>query len=272
MPVLLVGDSAGNNVLGYETTVPVTVDELLPLLRAVVRSTSRALIVGDMPFGSYQASPAQALDDGGPLPEGGRRAGGQARGRRAGGAADRRAGGGRHPGDGHVGLTPQSVHALGGYRVQGRGDAGGRAHRRRPRGRRRRGLRGRAGGHAGGAGRAGHRRARHPDHRHRRRPRLRRAGAGLDRHGRADAGHRAEVRQAVRRPARHPRRGRRAPSPTTCARAATPTRSTATPDGRPVQGAGEGSAGAQSRPRLASASCRASTCGAAASDGPYQVR
>src|SRR5918911_1773971 len=62
IPVLLVGDSAANNVYGYETTLPVTVDELLPLLRAVVRSTSRALVVGDLPFGSYQASPQQALE------------------------------------------------------------------------------------------------------------------------------------------------------------------------------------------------------------------
>src|SRR5689334_22234725 len=55
--VLLVGDSAANNVLGYETTVPVTVDELLPLTRAVSRSVRRPLVVGDLPFGSYQGSP-----------------------------------------------------------------------------------------------------------------------------------------------------------------------------------------------------------------------
>src|SRR5512143_2214614 len=55
--VLLVGDSAANNVLGYETTVPVTVDELLPLTRAVSRSVRRSLVVGDLPFGSYQGSP-----------------------------------------------------------------------------------------------------------------------------------------------------------------------------------------------------------------------
>ena len=62
IPVLLVGDSAGNNVLGYDTTVPVTVDDMVPLVRAVVRATSRALVVADLPFGSYQASPAQALE------------------------------------------------------------------------------------------------------------------------------------------------------------------------------------------------------------------
>src|SRR5213080_1760107 len=58
---LLVGDSAANNVFGYDTTLPVTVDELLPLVRAVTRSTRRALVVGDLPFGSYQESPGQAL-------------------------------------------------------------------------------------------------------------------------------------------------------------------------------------------------------------------
>ena len=58
--VLLVGDSASNNVYGNETSLPVTVDELLPLTRAVARSVKRALVVGDLPFGSYQASPEQA--------------------------------------------------------------------------------------------------------------------------------------------------------------------------------------------------------------------
>src|SRR4051812_33823234 len=61
VPVLLVGDSAANNVYGYESTLRVTVDELIPLARAVVRATSRALVVADLPFGSYQAGPEQAL-------------------------------------------------------------------------------------------------------------------------------------------------------------------------------------------------------------------
>ena len=61
IPVLLVGDSAGNNVLGHETTIPVTVDELLPMVRAVSRATSRPMVVADLPFGTYQASPEQAL-------------------------------------------------------------------------------------------------------------------------------------------------------------------------------------------------------------------
>ena len=61
IPVLLIGDSAANNVYGYETTVPVTVDDLVPLVRAVSRAAKHALIVADLPFGSYQASPTQAL-------------------------------------------------------------------------------------------------------------------------------------------------------------------------------------------------------------------
>jgi 3-methyl-2-oxobutanoate hydroxymethyltransferase len=122
VPVLLVGDSAANNVLGYETTVPVTVDELLPLLRAVVRATSRALVVGDMPFGSYQASPAQALDTAARLmKEGGAQAVKLEGGRRVGPQIDLLASAGI-PVMAHIGLTPQSVHGIGGYRVQGRGD------------------------------------------------------------------------------------------------------------------------------------------------------
>jgi 3-methyl-2-oxobutanoate hydroxymethyltransferase len=122
VPVLLVGDSAANNVLGYETTVPVTVDELLPLVRAVVRSTSRALVVGDMPFGSYQASPAQALDTAARLmKEGGAQAVKLEGGRRVAPQIDLLASAGI-PVMAHIGLTPQSVHGIGGYRVQGRGD------------------------------------------------------------------------------------------------------------------------------------------------------
>ncbi len=123
IPVLLVGDSAANNVYGYETTVPVTVDELLPLVRAVVRATRRALVVGDLPFGSYEEGPTQALrtavrfmKEGGCHAvklEGGRRCAAQI-------AAITGAG---IPVMAHIGFTPQSEHALGGYRVQGRGDA-----------------------------------------------------------------------------------------------------------------------------------------------------
>jgi 3-methyl-2-oxobutanoate hydroxymethyltransferase len=123
IPALLVGDSAGNNVLGYDTTVPVTVDDMIPLVRGVVRGTKRALVVADLPFGSYQGSPQQAFDN--------------AVGFMREGAQAVKLDGGRRvlpqvellvesgiPVMGHIGLTPQSVNALGGYRVQGRGDAG----------------------------------------------------------------------------------------------------------------------------------------------------
>ncbi len=123
IPVLLVGDSAANNVFGYETTVPVTVDELIPLVRAVVRATTRSLVVGDLPFGSYEEGPTQALrtavrfmKEGGCHAvklEGGRRVAEQI-------AAITGAG---IPVMAHVGFTPQSEHAIGGYRVQGRGSA-----------------------------------------------------------------------------------------------------------------------------------------------------
>ncbi len=122
IPVLLVGDSAGNNVLGYATTVPVTVDELLPMVRAVVRSTTRPLVIADLPFGSYQGSPEQAfatavrfLKEGGAQAvklEGGRRVAAQVQLLVAAGVAVM----------GHVGLTPQS-ELVTGLRVQGRGEA-----------------------------------------------------------------------------------------------------------------------------------------------------
>jgi 3-methyl-2-oxobutanoate hydroxymethyltransferase len=123
IPVLLVGDSAANTVFGYPDTVSVTVDELLPLCRAVVRGASRALVVGDLPFGSYQAGPEQALATAVRFMK---EAGVQAVKLEGGTAvADSiatlvRAG---IPVMAHIGFTPQSVHTLGGYRVQGRGDA-----------------------------------------------------------------------------------------------------------------------------------------------------
>ena len=123
VPVLLVGDSAANNVYGYESTLRVSVEELLPLARAVVRATSRALIVADLPFGSYEASPERAVEtavrfmkDSGAHAvklEGGARVTPQV-------AAIVGAG---IPVMAHIGFTPQKEHALGGYRVQGRGDA-----------------------------------------------------------------------------------------------------------------------------------------------------
>lgn len=122
IPVLLVGDSAGNNFLGEENTIPVTVDELIPLARAVVKSSSNAMVVGDLPFGSYEASAEQALATGirffkeakvqAVKLEGGAKVVPQIEKLIAAGI----------PVMGHLGLTPQSVHALGGFKVQGRGD------------------------------------------------------------------------------------------------------------------------------------------------------
>jgi 3-methyl-2-oxobutanoate hydroxymethyltransferase len=121
--VLLVGDSASNNVFGNETTVPVTVDMLLPLTRAVARSVRRSLVVGDLPFGSYQASPEQAyLTAARFMKEG------EAHCVKLEGGADMAPqiellSRGGIPVMAHIGFTPQSEHALGGYRVQGRGGA-----------------------------------------------------------------------------------------------------------------------------------------------------
>src|SRR5436305_9070121 len=122
IPVLLVGDSAANNGYGYESTSPVSVDELLPLVRGVVRATHRALVVGDLPFGSYEEGPTQALRTGvrflkeglchAVKLEGGRRVAAQI-------AALTQAG---IPVMAHIGFTPQSEHVIGGYRVHGRGD------------------------------------------------------------------------------------------------------------------------------------------------------
>ncbi|MEI8184724.1 MAG: 3-methyl-2-oxobutanoate hydroxymethyltransferase, partial [Actinomycetes bacterium] len=64
IPVLLVGDSAGNNFLGFENTIPVTVDELIPMARAVVAASKNAMVIADFPFGSYESSPEQALATG----------------------------------------------------------------------------------------------------------------------------------------------------------------------------------------------------------------
>ena len=121
IPVMLVGDSAGNCHLGYETTVPVTLDQMTMLSAAVVRGTQRALIVADLPFGSYQEGPVQALRSATHLVK------------EAGVGAVKLEGGERShrqiellvesgiPVMAHIGLTPQSVNAMG-YRVQGRGE------------------------------------------------------------------------------------------------------------------------------------------------------
>jgi 3-methyl-2-oxobutanoate hydroxymethyltransferase len=124
IPVLLVGDSAAMVVYGHDSTIPVTVDELVPLVRGVVKGAPHALVVADLPFGSYQAGVPQALES-------------AARFMKEGGAHAVKLEGGLRvmpqvealvsagvPVMGHLGLTPQSVNAFGGYRVQGRGEAG----------------------------------------------------------------------------------------------------------------------------------------------------
>jgi 3-methyl-2-oxobutanoate hydroxymethyltransferase len=126
IPVLLVGDSASNNVYGNETSLPVTVDELIPLARAVARSVRRALVVADLPFGSYQASPEQAFHTAVRFMkeanahavklEGGAEMAAQVQLLTQSGI----------PVMAHIGFTPQSEHNLGGYRVQGRGETGRR--------------------------------------------------------------------------------------------------------------------------------------------------
>lgn len=124
--VLLVGDSASNNVYGNESSLPVTVDELIPLVRAVSRSAPHALVLADLPFGSYQGSPEQAFHT-------------AVRFMKEAGAHAVKLEGGLPmvpqvqlltdagiPVCAHIGFTPQSEHQLGGYRVQGRGDGAAR--------------------------------------------------------------------------------------------------------------------------------------------------
>lgn len=126
IPVLLIGDSAANVVYGYDTTVPVTVDELLPLVRGVVRGARRALVVADLPFGSYQSSSVQALETAARfLKEAGAHAVKLEGGRRVVPQVEALVEAGV-PVMAHLGLTPQSVHAMSGYQVQGRGEDGER--------------------------------------------------------------------------------------------------------------------------------------------------
>ncbi|NMN94791.1 3-methyl-2-oxobutanoate hydroxymethyltransferase [Antrihabitans stalactiti] len=122
IPVLLVGDSAANVVYGYDTTVPISIDELIPLVRGVVRGAPSALVVADLPFGTYESSPEQALAT-------------ATRFMKEGQAHAVKLEGGERVADqiakivsagipvmAHIGFTPQSVNTLGGFRVQGRGD------------------------------------------------------------------------------------------------------------------------------------------------------
>jgi 3-methyl-2-oxobutanoate hydroxymethyltransferase len=122
IPVLLVGDSAANNVLGHATTLPVTVDEMIPLVRAVAGAAKRALVVADLPFGSYQASPQQALEASVRMMKEGLAHAVKLEGGRAMAPAIELLTSAGIPVMAHIGFTPQSEHALGGYRVQGRGE------------------------------------------------------------------------------------------------------------------------------------------------------
>lgn len=119
---LLVGDSAGNNVYGYDTTLPVSIDDLIPLARAVAGSVTRAFVVADLPFGSYETGPDEALhtafrfmkETGAHAVklEGGVRSAEQIRRIVSSGI----------PVMAHIGFTPQSEHGLGGHVIQGRGE------------------------------------------------------------------------------------------------------------------------------------------------------
>lgn len=123
IPVLLVGDSAANVVYGYDTTVHIDIAELIPLVRGVVRGAPNALVVADLPFGTYEISPQQAVETAVRFMregqanavklEGGERVAPQIAAITAAGI----------PVMAHIGFTPQSVNGLGGFRVQGRGDA-----------------------------------------------------------------------------------------------------------------------------------------------------
>jgi len=122
--LLLVGDSLGNVVQGEETTLPVTLEESIYHTRLVVRGASRAMVVADMPFGTYQVSPEDALRNAIRfLKEGGAQAVKLEGGNAMRHTIERLVAAGI-PVMGHVGLTPQSVHSMGGLRVQGRGDQG----------------------------------------------------------------------------------------------------------------------------------------------------
>ena len=122
IPIILVGDSVGNVVLGYENTLPVTVDDMVHHTAAVRRGARNALVVADMPFMSYQASVEEGLRNAGRLiKEGGAHAVKLEGGARVTDLVARLTEAGI-PAMGHLGLTPQSVHQFGGYRVQGRSD------------------------------------------------------------------------------------------------------------------------------------------------------
>ena len=121
IPVLLVGDSAANLVFGYDSTVPITVEEMLPIVKAVVRSTKNAMVVADLPFGSYQSSSTAALESATSFLKAGAQAVKLEGGLRVAETVSLLVESGI-PVMGHIGLTPQSVNVFGGYKVQGRGE------------------------------------------------------------------------------------------------------------------------------------------------------
>jgi 3-methyl-2-oxobutanoate hydroxymethyltransferase len=123
MDFLLVGDSAGNNVFGYDTTLPVTVDDLIPLTRAVAGAVKRALVIADMPFGSYEGGAEEALHTAVRFMKESRAHAVKLEGGERSRQQIRRIVSAGIPVMGHVGFTPQSEHGLGGHIIQGRGDA-----------------------------------------------------------------------------------------------------------------------------------------------------
>lgn len=121
--ILLVGDSAANTVLGYESTLPISLDEMIVFTKAVANGAKRALVVADLPFGSYEQSPAQAVATAVRLMKEGHAHAVKMEGTAHYAEHVRAMVLAGVPVIGHIGFTPQSEHALGGYRVQGRGDA-----------------------------------------------------------------------------------------------------------------------------------------------------
>jgi 3-methyl-2-oxobutanoate hydroxymethyltransferase len=120
MPIILVGDSLGMVVLGYESTIPVTMDEMIHHTKAVVRGAKHALIIGDMPFMTYHISTEDALRNAARfIQEGGAQAVKLEGGETVAEKISRIVAAGI-PVQGHIGLTPQSIHQLGGYKVQGK--------------------------------------------------------------------------------------------------------------------------------------------------------
>ncbi len=122
--LLLVGDSLGNVILGLDTTIPVTMEAMIHHTRAVTRGASRALVVADLPFLSYQVSPEQAIQNAARLFQGGGAAAVKLEGGRPVANTVRRLTEAGLPVMGHVGLTPQHVHYLGGMRQQARNEQG----------------------------------------------------------------------------------------------------------------------------------------------------